>query len=171
MMTRPVLVLPVLALACALAASPAVAHAEDAGAPAPAASTAVAAEVKLLHATNDGSGIDPKIGKMPELVKPPFSSYNSYRLLDTAGPKLAKGVASTVTLPNGRTLMLTLKDVVVPKQKGEPKKYQLNASIDRPDGKAVLPLLEVNTPAGSWIMVAGQSYKGGVLVIGIRIAE
>lgn len=172
-MTRPALVLPALALACALAASPAVAHADDAGAPAPAPAAAalVATEVKFLHATNDGSGIDAKIGKLPELVKPPFSSYNSYRQLDAHAPKLAKGGSATLTLPNGRTLMLTLKDVTPPKNKGDQTKYLLNATIDKRDGKTFLPLLDVSTTAGSWVMVAGQSYKGGILVIAFRVAD
>ena len=76
-MTRPAAVISSLALACALGALPSVARADDAGAPAQAASQAVAAEVLMLHGTNEGSGIDPKIGKMSELGAPPVSSYNS----------------------------------------------------------------------------------------------
>ena len=40
------------------------------------------AEVIVLHALNDGKGIDPKIGKMPQLRQPPFSSYSSSQLSD-----------------------------------------------------------------------------------------
>src|SRR5690348_9964310 len=69
---------------------------------APAKEETVTAEVIILHATNDGSGIDPKLGKMPELGKPPFSSYNSYKLLDSQKLSVAKGGSSTVKLPNNR---------------------------------------------------------------------
>ena len=170
-MTRPVAVLSSLALACALGALPSAARADDAGAPPVAAAQAVGATVLMLHGTNDGSGIDPKIGKMSELGAPPFSSYNSYKLLDRAGLSLGKGSATTTKLPNGRVLMVTLKDVVLPKQKGEPKKYVLSASIESPAGKTFLPLVEVSTPSNAWIVLAGQSYKGGMLAIGIKVDE
>jgi hypothetical protein len=130
----------------------------------------VAAEVVVLHATNDGSGIDPNIGKMPELGKPPFSSYNSYKLLDRVKLSLAKGKSSTQKLPNDRVLMVSLKDIVPGKKKDEPKKYVVSASIQKPGGNVFLPLLEVNAKAGEIFFVAGQTHKGGVLVIGIKVA-
>ena len=68
-----------LAAGVSLAPVPSVALAEEKAAP-NAAEAAVSAELVVLHGTNDGSGIDPKIGKMSELSKPPFSSYNSYKL-------------------------------------------------------------------------------------------
>ena len=37
-------------------------------------------------------------------------------------------------------------------------------------GTTVLPLLEVNAKAGEHFFVAGQKHKGGILVIGIKIA-
>jgi hypothetical protein len=131
---------------------------------------AVSAEVVILHATNDGSGIDPKIGKMPELGKPPFSSYNSYKLLDRVKLSLAKGKSSTQKLPNDRVLQVTLKDISAGKKKDEPKKYVVSASIQKPGGNVFLPLLEVNAKAGETFFVAGQTHKGGVLVIGIKVA-
>jgi len=127
-------------------------------------------EIIVLHATNEGTGIDPKIGKMPELGQPPFSSYNSYKLLDRSKLPLTKGNAQTTTLPNQRVMAVTLKDVIEPKKKDEVRKFVLSASIQRPDkGKSFLPLLEVNAKAGETLFVAGQSYKGGILVIGIKV--
>ena len=40
------------------------------------------ADIMVLHATNSKKGVDSRIGSMPELQKPPFSSYDSYELLD-----------------------------------------------------------------------------------------
>lgn len=130
---------------------------------------AVNAEVVVLHATNDGSGIDPKIGKMPELAKPPFSSYNSYKLLDRSKQGFTKGNSSKINLPNGGILMVSLKDVIPPKSKDDTKRYVVSASIQKPGGNNFLPLLEVNAKAGETFFVAGQNYKGGVLVIGIKV--
>lgn len=160
---------PVAALSVTFGAAP---SAEAQGAP-PAearAETSVAAEIIILHATNDGTGIDPKIGKMPELGKPPFSSYNSYKLLERSKAQLSQGKAAETKLPNGRTISTTLKEVTPPKKKGDAKRYVVSASIQKADGKSFLPLLEVNARAGETFFVAGQSHKGGILVIGIKVA-
>lgn len=148
---------------------PSVANAQDANAPAQAAASTVSAEVIVLHATNDGSGIDPKIGKMAELGKPPFSSYNSYKLLDRSKMSIDKASPTKIKLPNDGVLMVSLKDVILPKKKDEQKRYVIGASIQKPGGNSFLPLLEVNAKAGETFFVAGQNHKGGVLVIGIKV--
>ena len=78
-----------------------------------------------VRISNDGTGIDPKIGKMPALGQPPFSSYNSYKLLDRVKLPLTKGKSSTTKLPTGRDLMVALKDIIEPTKKGEPRRYVL----------------------------------------------
>lgn len=142
--------------------------------PAPSGSAAVpssmSAEVIILHGTNDGTGIDPRIGKMPALGQPPFSSYNSYKLLDRVKLPLTQGKSTTTKLPTGRDLLIALKDVLLGKKKDEPKKYVVSASVQSPDGNTFLPLLEVNAKAGETFFVAGQKYKGGTLVIGITVS-
>ena len=164
-------VLFALATATAVATISPSAPADDAGAAPATKDTAceLSTEVILLHGTNEGSGIDPKIGKMPELAKPPFSSYNSYKLLDRVKPCLAKSKSATVKLPTGRDLMVTFKDVIEPKKKDDAKRYVISASIQKPGGNTFLPLLEVNAKAGETFFVAGQDYKGGMLVIGIKL--
>jgi hypothetical protein len=156
-----------------LAPIPSVALAEQA-APKPAATpeaeATVGAEFIVLHGTNDGSGIDAKIGKMPELTKPPFSAYNSYKLLERSTASASKSKPSTTKLPNGAVLKVTLKDVVEPKKKGEAKRYVMSASIQKPGGNTFLPMLEVNAKAGETFFVAGQNHKGGILVIAIKVS-
>lgn len=120
-------------------------------------------EVLVLHATNTGKGIDERIGEMPQLKKPPFSSYDSYELLHKKTLPLIKGKPETVTLPNKRVLRTELLEVL-------PKDYlKLSASINQPGGEDFLPLLEVKAKAGQSFIVAGQSYKGGILVLVIRV--
>lgn len=157
------------ALGVTLAAGSGGALADEPAKPAEVAPAEVAVEIVILHATNDGSGIDPKIGKMPALAQPPFSSYNSYKLLDRVKLPLAKGKSSTTKLPTGRDLMVTLKAITEPTKKGEPRKYVVTASIQKPDGNTFLPLLEVNAKPGEPFFVAGQTYKGGTVVIGIKV--
>jgi hypothetical protein len=124
-----------------------------------------AAEVLILHATNDKKGIDPRIGKLPELAKAPFSTYDSYEFLDRARLPLKKDDPQNLKLPNGRTLQVRLLDV--------PQKdsVRLSASINRPSGKEFLPLLEVKASRGQAFIVAGQSYKKGILVLVIRVVK
>ncbi|HEY4102597.1 MAG TPA: hypothetical protein VGM44_01860 [Polyangiaceae bacterium] len=123
-----------------------------------------AAEVLVLHATNDKTGIDPRIGKLPELGKAPFSNYDSYKLLERTRLPL-KSEPENLKLPNGRTLQVRLLEV--------PQKdsVRLSASINRPNGKEFLPLLEVKARVGQAFIVAGQSYKKGILVLVIRVAK
>jgi hypothetical protein len=167
---RALLTLGLLSIALGAGAAGRDARADDAGAPPPGAvPAAVSAEVIVLHATNDGTGIDPKIGRMPELGKPPLSSYNSYKLLSRGTLVLAPGRATTTKLPNDGRLMVALKSVQASKKKGDPERYVISESIEEPGGTTFLPLLEVNAKAGETFFVAGQKYKGGVLVIGIKV--
>ena len=122
-----------------------------------------------MHATQTAApSIDPKIGKMPELARPPFSSYDSYKLLERSEVTLAKEAPTTTKLPTGE-LMITMKDEIAPTKAGEPKKYAVSASIRKEGGKSFLPLLEFTAKPGDIFFLAGQKYEGGVLVIGIKI--
>ena len=119
----------------------------------------------MLHATNDKKGIDRRIGEMPELTRPPFSSYDSYALVDRVKLPLAKGVPKTLVLPNRRVLETKLVDIL-----GNDS-VRLSASINQPGGKEFLPLLEVKAKLGQPFIVAGQSYKNGILVLVIRVVR
>jgi len=124
-----------------------------------------AAEVMVLHATNSKKGIDARIGSMPELGKPPFSSYDSYELLDRTRLALDKQAPKTLKLPNGRVLETRLLEIL------SQDSVRLSASINQPGGKEFLPLLEVKAKLGQAFIVAGQRYKQGILVLVIRVAK
>lgn len=124
-----------------------------------------AAEVTVLYANNSHRGIDKRIGHMPELKRPPFSSYDSYELLSRTHMPIAKGQSRTLRLPNGRVLKTKLINVL-------PRDFvRLSASINQPHGKTFLPLLEVKAKVGQAFIVAGQSYKSGILVLVIRVTH
>jgi len=119
--------------------------------------TAVDAEVTLIHASNNAdAGIDPRIGKLPNI-----GSYKSYQLLSQSHMTIKK-TPTTTTLPNGRILQISLKDV-------KDKQYIIDTSINQPGGTAFLPLLEVRASVGVPVFIAGQSYQGGMLIIAIKI--
>ena len=137
------------------------------GAPTPAA---VPVEILILHGTNDGSGIDPKLGRLPELGKPPFSSYNSYKLLERSRQTLTTQGPTSMKTPTGANLRLSLKEIVEPQKRDQVRRYVISSSIQKPGGNSFLPLLEVSAKAGQLFFVAGQEYKGGALVFGIKVS-
>jgi hypothetical protein len=127
-----------------------------------------ASEVIILHGTNSGKGIDPEIGDLPQLKEPPFSSYDSYALLERADEKLVGEQTSSRKLPNGGKLEVTLRGVEEGK-KG--KRYSLEAAIKDAKGKDLLPSVKWNAKKGEYVFLAGPKYKKGILVIGIRISK
>lgn len=128
--------------------------------PAPAS---VNAEIMVLHATQEGSGsIDPRIGAMPQLTKPPFSAYNTYKLLDRKTVAVERGKPSSYALPNGRTLQVGIEAL-------PDKLYKVSASINRGEAGAFLKLLEVKAAPNEPFFVAGQTYEKGVLVFAITV--
>lgn len=155
-----------LMLGATLALTPALALAESPAAPvAEKADTANATstEVMVMHATQgDKPSIDPRIGNLPQLTKPPFSSYNVYKLLDRKTLSVERGKPSLYALPNGRTLQLAVE----PANGGL---YRVTASISQPKGGSYLKLLEITAPKGEPFFVAGQSYDKGSLVIAITL--
>jgi hypothetical protein len=164
-----------LALSAALGTSVRSAQADKknpapAPAPAPAPSappvaTAYSAEVLVLHATNTDKGIDPRIGDMPELRQPPFSSYKSYELLQKVKLPLKLDDPKTFDLPNGRVLQTKLLGVL------PEDTVRISASINQPGGRTFLPLLEVKAKVGQAFIVAGQPHKKGILVLVIRVTK
>jgi hypothetical protein len=120
------------------------------------------AEVVVLHATNTGKGIDPRIGQMPELRKPPFSAYDTYVLLERNRLPLAKNKPKQLPLPNGWVLETQLGERV------SADEVRFSAAVTKPNGKEFLPLLKVKARIGQRFVVAGQSHEKGILVLVIR---
>lgn len=154
------------ALAFMVAASsmaPAVAFADQRP---PAAATddqSIGATVFVIHASNDGTGIDPVLKPYPELKQPPFSAYNSYRLLNKKSFTLNSD-GTNVSLPDGGTFNLRYNG----KDGG---KHAVQASITKKNGKKFLPSVTVRAKAGQTFFIAGQKHDGGILVLGIRLGS
>jgi len=120
-------------------------------------------ELSVLHGTHEKREPDARIGSLPELREGPFAKYESYELLSRTTLPLARGGKRQVTLPNGRLLETRLEDIL------PDGSSRLVASIHRPDAKDFLPLLEVKARAGQSFIVAGQSYKRGILVLVFKL--
>lgn len=154
-----------LLLAAAFVASTATGAAEpDKPAAKPAAARATV-ELLVLHATNGKRGIDSRLRDLPELTRKPFSSYDSYAVVDQAKLSLERGQPKTRRLPNGRVLEARLVELI-----GDDS-VRLSASINQPGAADFLPLLEVKAKFGQRFIVAGQRHKSGILVLVMRVAR
>jgi hypothetical protein len=126
-------------------------------------------EVTVIHASrSDGGGsIDPQLRDLPQLTRQqPFLRYNVYRLIDRRTLPLEERKVVTDPLVNGRTLQITLLDVV---ERGADRRFHMRAAIDEPGKQAFLKLLEVTAGVNEPFFVAGQSYEGGTLFLEIVV--
>jgi hypothetical protein len=129
-----------------------------------AAPTEVKGEVLVILAKEEPGDFDAKLKQMPALQKPPFSTYKSMKVLSTNNVAVSDAQAALVDLPNGRTLQLKLLERM------PDGRNKVQVSINRPGKTDYLPLLTVIVSSEPFF-VAGQSYQGGTLVIGVRVGE
>ncbi len=122
--------------------------------------TSANAEVSIIHATEGPTKfIDPQLGNVPQLEQLPFK-YNNFRLLDKRPLVLQKGSAAPeIKLVNGGSLVLTLTDV---------KDGRFHVNLNLAKGGSGMNFVASN---GVPFFVAGQPYKGGVLVIGVTVRK
>jgi len=123
----------------------------------------VPTEVLVVLAKEEAGSIDPELKKLTALRRPPFNSFRSMQILSKPKLKLVPGRNAVVSLPNGRRLKLALLQVM------PDGRYKMKVSINRPEKVDYLPLLQVVASAGDPFFVAGQTYKGGTLVVGVTV--
>lgn len=125
----------------------------------------VKAEVMVIHATKgpDPGSYDARIGDVSRLKEPPFSAFNTYKLLDKQTLELESGKNGSVKLPNGRSLQVSYAGLT------PDNRHDVSASISQADGNSFLKLLRVSASVGQTFFVAGQSYQGGNLVLAITL--
>ncbi|RYE94877.1 MAG: hypothetical protein EOO75_00810 [Myxococcales bacterium] len=126
---------------------------------------AVSAEIMVLHASNSGGGIDPKVRDLPQLKKPPFSSYNTYRVLSQSQVSLPLGRTIDTTLPNGGQFRLSFREAA------PSNRFKLAATILQPNGQSFLPSLEVTLPHHEPFFIGAQSHKDGKLVLAVKLLK
>ena len=125
--------------------------------------SSVPAEVLVVLAKEEAGKIDPQLQKLTALRRPPFNSFRSMTILSRPKLKLTPGKDALVSLPNGRRMKLTLLRVM------PDGRYKVRAAINRPDKSDYLPLLQVVASPGDPFFVAGQTYQGGTLVVGVIV--
>lgn len=119
--------------------------------------------------TKGFKGVDPRLGKQPALTKPPFSVYDTFKVLRRGSGVLAKGISWRTKLPSGFDLTVGLKQVVVGKKPDQPMQFVLTARVTKPGTNIAEPVVEARAVGGEMIFVPTPTYRGGILVVGIRV--
>jgi hypothetical protein len=134
-------------------------------APPSATAPSVPAQVVVIVAREIAGAIDPRLAGMHALREPPFSSFHRMDIWSEHSLTLAQGVPVTIDLPNGRVIQLVLEEITAD------GRNHVRVSINRREQSDYLPVLEVAAPAGDPFFVAGQSFMGGTLVIGVSLGR
>jgi hypothetical protein len=122
-------------------------------------------EVFVVLASEGEGSMDPSLSSIKALKQPPFNSFKSMKILSRSAVTLESAKAASVDLPNGRRLQLTLLERM------PDGRAKVQVSINRPNQKDYLPVMQVIASPGEPFFVAGQKYQGGTLVIGVRVGE
>lgn len=125
----------------------------------------VRGEVLVILGSERAGEIDPALASLGALRQAPFSSFQTMQLLARPSIRLVVDEPLDIPLPNGRILRIVLASIT------PQGRYRVRVSINRPEQSDYLPLLEVVAPPGDPFFLAGQSFLGGTLVIGVRLGE
>jgi len=136
-----------------------VAAAQDRG------SSTAAGEILIVLASREAGPVDPRLADVPALRRSPFDAFRSMQLLESPRVTLDVGDEEIIELPNGRRLRLVLREVT------DEGRFRMQLSINRPGQQDYLPELDVVASPGDPVFIAGQSFRNGTLVIGIRLGQ
>ena len=122
-------------------------------------------EVLVLLASEREGSIDPSLSNLRALKHPPFNGFKSMKIMSRSSVALLTDEPVAIELPKKRWLVLTLV------QRLADGRAKVQLSINKPNQKDYLPMLNVVISAGEPFFVAGQKFEGGTLVVGVRVGE
>ena len=133
-----------------------------AGAQAP--STAAQCTVTEIRASNEKGGVDAKLERLKaKLGKPPFSSYDTFKLLGEQTVNADRQKPAAAKLVNG-SLTLLFKDKLV--AQGGKTRLRFGIDVDDKQGARTIST-ESKFDSGDPFFIAGQPYEGGTYVLAL----
>jgi hypothetical protein len=110
-------------------------------------------EIKVIHAHNQGTEIDPKLVK---LVKQ-FASlrFSSFQLKDEASFNLEIGASGRLQLPGGEWMRLNAKSL-------EAEKLRLELAVKKLRFKSTVVIAD-----GATLAVGGPAFEDGALILAV----
>lgn len=121
------------------------------------ANTRISTIVKVIHASTASSHVDPQLKNISAELNSVFK-YTSYRLLNEKQMSLGFNENGRVSLPGGRTLVVSPTDM--PKNR---IRYQINILKNKKPIFRTQVLLQNNNS----ITIGGPQFKNGVLIFNI----
>lgn len=135
------------------------------GLPAAQAGPAANCTAREILASNEGKGVDPKLGDLSQQLKrPPFSAWNTFQLLATHKITTEKSAAASATLLPPGKLTLTLQDKVTTKGKA---RIRIDVKIDYKKRKNLVSTVLAFDGGKTLFPVAGMPYKDGTYVLAL----
>lgn len=116
----------------------------------------VSLEVRSIHATKDGAGVDSRLSDIKSKLERGFGGYKGFKLLSTQTLVLKKGGAKTLTLPNKANMTLNFSGFA-----GNLANIGMQIS-DKVNSK-------VRLSKGSTFFQAGMRHQGGILITAIKL--
>jgi hypothetical protein len=117
--------------------------------------------------------IDPRLSSLQkQLSMRPFASFKTIKLLNTKEIELPESSSTSVTLPSGKILMLAFKERVQRRPGAEiVLRLRLSISTPKPSPKERRFGTTFTIASQGTLLVAGDHYRGGTLVVGITCAN
>lgn len=119
-------------------------------------------EILVILASETAGTIAPELAGIAALRQAPFSSYRSMSLLASHPVSLVIDRPMDIPLPNGRVMQ------VIAEERLPDGRVRTRVSINRPGERDYLPGATLLLPRCEPAFLAGQSFGGGTLVLGIR---
>ena len=149
----------VVCLALGFALAPRSARGED-----------VQCTIRSMHGIEAPGGIDKRLASLrKQLAKPPFSAYKTIKLLEAKQLSLPQNKTQQVKLPTGKILKLTFKEKLL--QRKDQLRLRLHLSITPPKQTKFLPGTLYTIADRGTLLVAGDRYQQGTLVVGITCQQ
>lgn len=135
-------------------------------APAAARGDEVRCTIRTMHGLEKPGGIDRRLAFLrKQLSKPPFSAYKTIRLLESSDLTVPQNATRQVKLPTKKILKLTFKEKLL--QRKDQLRLRLHLSITPPKQTKFLPGTLYTIADRGTLLVAGDRFEQGTLVVGI----
>ena len=114
-------------------------------------------QISVVHATDSETGIDPRLAALTSSFR--YFKYKGYRLLSTQDADVSVGEDHSFPIEGGRRLKVTLisKDET---------RARVRVEVTSDDGKLLDTTVSINR--GGTFIVAGPTYKDGILMLPVR---
>lgn len=125
--------------------------------------------IRSMYGSKHKGRIDPALKPLRgQLSKPPFASYRTIKLLESKGHKIPHNGTIRTKLPTKKVLMLTFKEKLLVKRQ---VRLRMHLSITPPRAVGFLPGTLFTIADGGTLLVAGDRYQDGTLIVGVTCAS